>query len=190
MFKRLFVFIMLLLFSSTLVFAESGYDDQGNPNDPTVNDRANACYEGGSMEGKCDSIWEWECGWYLIQFEYDLLEHDGFPTWCASIIPPEILPEVLVDNTIFTYCGTLSFSGPWIFYYTGTPNQVGNLWYYHDDTTCTGNPQSVWTGGLIVEAASQSAAETICQNFYEFPWISSAGISGHSELWYCQDGLI
>ena len=32
-----------------------GVDDEGNTNDPAVNPRANACYEGGSMFDKCDN---------------------------------------------------------------------------------------------------------------------------------------
>lgn len=30
-------------------------DDQGQPNDPTINERANACYEDGILANKCDS---------------------------------------------------------------------------------------------------------------------------------------
>lgn len=92
--KRIIILLVFTLFSVVIVSAD-GIDDQGNPNDPNVNDRANACFEGGSMEGKCDTPWEWVCGWHLIQFEYDLTTREDFPNWCISILPPEILPEEL-----------------------------------------------------------------------------------------------
>ena len=44
---------LLLVFSLTIfVTAQEGVDDQGNPNNPDENQRANACYDGGSMETK------------------------------------------------------------------------------------------------------------------------------------------
>lgn len=93
MFKRSFITFIIILLTSSLAFA---VDDQGNPNDPTINPRANACYEDGSMADKCDTPWEWECGWHLIQFEEGLTTRGEFPSWCLSIIPPEILPEPLI----------------------------------------------------------------------------------------------
>lgn len=51
------------------------------PNDPNVNPDANACFEGGSMEGKCgDSEYLWIGGWYKIRFEYGLISRDIFPS--------------------------------------------------------------------------------------------------------------
>ena len=95
--------VLGLLLAVTAVLAA---DDEGNPNDPTENDRANACYEGGSLEGKCDQTdmdrdgtvedWEieamWECGWYLIRYEYALIPRDTVPGTCTPALPPEPTP--------------------------------------------------------------------------------------------------
>lgn len=104
MLKRFFLAFIVLLMTSSFAFA---LDDQGNPNDPNTNDRANACYEEGSMASKCDTEWEWVCGWHLIQFEYGLTDREEFPSGCISVIPPEILPEPLaiIVPTILTPSG-------------------------------------------------------------------------------------
>jgi hypothetical protein len=70
--RLMLVVLLLALFSIGTSFAQ-GVDDQGNPNDPTVNDRANACYEGGELEGKCDTPEEWAGGWFLIRYRAGLL---------------------------------------------------------------------------------------------------------------------
>lgn len=91
MLKRFIVLALVSLISSSLVFAE-GVDDQGNPNDPNVNDRANACYEGGDMVGKCDTVWEWVCGWHVIRLDAE--DEDSratFPQACVSLLPPVVI---------------------------------------------------------------------------------------------------
>lgn len=55
-------------------------------NDPELNPNANACLEGGSMAGKCNSDWEWTCGWHLIRLENGLISQDEFPGGCFSLI--------------------------------------------------------------------------------------------------------
>jgi hypothetical protein len=78
--------LMSLLFVGA-VFGLDGYDDRGNLNDPRVNERANACYDGGTLAGKCDTQVEWDAGWYLIRFEYGLIGCDGFPSAFAWAKP-------------------------------------------------------------------------------------------------------
>lgn len=87
--RRIFPLLIIMIFSTLLVVAE---DDQGN-NDPNDNERANACYNDGSLEGKCDTAWEWICGWHLIRFEEGILSREEFPPSCASLLPPEIEPD-------------------------------------------------------------------------------------------------
>lgn len=71
-----------------LTLAEAGKDDRGNPNDPRVNERANACYEGAAMEFKCgDDPVLWEAGWYLIRFQYGLIGADQVPDELKWVIP-------------------------------------------------------------------------------------------------------
>lgn len=84
MVRKIFL-LLFVLSSSILVFA---LDDRGNPNDPNVNERANACYENGSLAGKCNTDWEWEAGWYLIRFEAGLISRENFPAQFAILLPP------------------------------------------------------------------------------------------------------
>ena len=109
-----FILVIILAVVGFAVSASVGFDDQGNINDPAVNERANACFEGGSLEGKCNTTdidkdglienWEGEghytCGWYLIRFEYNLLGEDNLPEGCSyeeisssNITPPDLDDE-------------------------------------------------------------------------------------------------
>jgi hypothetical protein len=81
---------LLLVLSFSAIKAADSVDDQGNPNDPTANDRANACYDGGTLEGKCDSDLLWQAGWYLIRFEHGSLSRADFPGWLIWVLPPEV----------------------------------------------------------------------------------------------------
>ncbi|HEX2623463.1 MAG TPA: hypothetical protein VHL11_25050, partial [Phototrophicaceae bacterium] len=79
--------IVLLVMLVHPVFANGVGVDDGLPNDPNVNDQANACYDGGTLEGVCsvtdvngdkeitqqDIDWMWTAGWYLIRYQYGLL---------------------------------------------------------------------------------------------------------------------
>jgi hypothetical protein len=85
----IFLALILLVLSLRMAFADPGFDDKGQINDPTTNDRANACFEGGEMEGKCDTDWTWSCGWYLIRFQTGMIPRNLFPATCASLLPPE-----------------------------------------------------------------------------------------------------
>ena len=79
----LVVLLMLLTIPATVMAKESIGINQ------TEND--NECYEGGVMEGKCDTDWEWECGWYLYQLDHG---SQYFPEWCESLL--EGVPEITV----------------------------------------------------------------------------------------------
>ncbi len=81
---------LLLVLSFSAIKAADSVDDQGNPNDPAVNERANDCYEGGQLEDKCDSDLLWQAGWYLIRFRHGLLSRADFPGWLIWVLPPEV----------------------------------------------------------------------------------------------------
>lgn len=158
--KRLWIVLFILMFSVFAVSAE-GVDDQGNPNDPETNDRANACYEGGSMEGKCDTDWEWECGWHLIQFEYGLTERDEFPAWCISIIPPEIVPDELEGVVNNTPCKDIGIG--WVVFPSSNYLPTG-MYLLFSNNTCTTlsiDSPSVFTQPHVV-ANSVSSATALC----------------------------
>jgi hypothetical protein len=85
--KYLAIF-MILAMSVFVVLGQDNTDDQGNLNHPRENERANACYTGASMEGKCDTEWAWRCGWYIIRFEEQLYTREQVPASCESLISP------------------------------------------------------------------------------------------------------
>jgi len=73
--RRLTMLMVLLLIAAGAAFAQEGGDP--TPNDPTAREDANACYAGGTMDGKCaldadgdgvledfEEDWAWECGWF------------------------------------------------------------------------------------------------------------------------------
>lgn len=77
--KRVFALIItaaLFILSLGVMAAQ----DEPLPNDPNVNEAANACLEGGTLAGKC---WEdadmWNTGWYLIRYQYGMIDRDIFP---------------------------------------------------------------------------------------------------------------
>ena len=93
--------IMVFLLLSTL---SSTAETTNNPNnDPD----ANACYEGGTLAGSCDSMdvdddgdidksdvdWMWKCGFYLIRVEYGIYSPDILDGICLDIVEV-IVPEV------------------------------------------------------------------------------------------------
>jgi|GEM_PF-1558653 len=92
--KKYILMIVMALFAGILaVSAQDSIDDQGDVNDPNDNNRANACYEGGTLEGKCDTELMWQAGWYLIRYENDLLDRTEIPVWVNWVLPPEIAPD-------------------------------------------------------------------------------------------------
>ena len=88
------VIIVICVFASLMIAVQgllAGLDDRGNPNDPRTNERANACFEGGSMAGKCHAENEWEAGWYLIRFETGLITREQVPAqhrWTVDDVAP------------------------------------------------------------------------------------------------------
>jgi hypothetical protein len=83
--KSLYILILMSM-SIFNVSAKASIDDWGNPNSPQDNERANACYDGASMEGKCDTEWAWVCGWYIIRFDDGIYTNEQVPAACTSLI--------------------------------------------------------------------------------------------------------
>jgi len=104
--------IISLLAITVLANNQTGEDDQGNPNDPGINERANACFEYGTMENSCNTTdinengsvedweveWMWTCGWYKIRAEYGIIPLEQLPAGCEletgkdSTEPVEVFP--------------------------------------------------------------------------------------------------
>jgi hypothetical protein len=115
-------------------------------NDPTVNNDANACFEGGTLYDSCnttdvdddgnvdqtDKDWLWTCGWYLIRVESGIFSDDVLDGICQEII------DVVVEEVIVTkkkekkYCSTydVNFGGSWTIY--ELPNYIPGNTVYSD----------------------------------------------------------
>jgi len=152
--KRLLVVLMITIFATLLVHAE---DDQGNVNDPGENDRANACYDDGSMAGKCETDWEWECGWYFIRFEYGSLSRDNFPGWCASLLPAIVEDDAV--TVLATGAGCVPFLGEYIFFVSGDFLPSGTATY--SDPGCT-TSSGVTLIELVYSTTGAPGATAIC----------------------------
>lgn len=63
-----------------------GIDDDGMPNIPLFNERANACYGGGSLSGTCVTEADWQCGWAWIRLENGLIPREDLPQECHALL--------------------------------------------------------------------------------------------------------
>lgn len=97
--RSMLVLVASLAILITLVVAFAATDAE-TPNDPRVNPNANACYTGGSMEGKCGLDDElWIAGWYAIRLQYNLIDGNQVPIQYKWILPPASEPNNEADVT-------------------------------------------------------------------------------------------
>ncbi|MDQ7027775.1 MAG: hypothetical protein Q9P44_19715 [Anaerolineae bacterium] len=101
-FTIILAMFVMLLFAFSLTLAQDSVDDEGNLNNPRTNPRANACYDGAELGGKCDTsdldedgtveAWEkdlmWDCGWHYIRWQYGLVSREDFAPQCVWLLPP------------------------------------------------------------------------------------------------------
>lgn len=73
-----FALLSLAMLLVTLMFVPSAFADGID----------NECNEGGAMAGKCDTEWEWTCGWYLARFNRGELNYQTVPATCVILLPP------------------------------------------------------------------------------------------------------
>jgi hypothetical protein len=177
MLKKL-LFILFILSFSVLAFAQ---DDQGNPNDPALNERANACYEGGEWEGKCDTEIEWIGGWYRIRLRAGIFEREDIPSWLYWILDP--LPVEMVKETVWAGipagCYFLGGVGGQYFKWAGGfgPSPAMNA---YTDPACT-LVDGVWFPR--VAARNQAQANALCGTVAYNP-VAIPGTGGGS-FWRC-----
>lgn len=125
----------------------------------------NACFEGGLMAGKCDTEWEFICGYYLAQWlnngGWSNLANNTFPTWCnpASLLPARPQGDLAEDATT-DYCYSFIYDAPdpyadepYSIWYTGPANVLGNAIFYFTNATCSGGQTGNSFFG-VVDAAS------------------------------------
>jgi hypothetical protein len=158
--KRFFVLLFIVLVSAFSVFAQ---DDEPLPNDPRVNENANACAEGGQMEGKCnydfdgngvvddyEVAWAWECGWHMIRLDSGMISRSSLPDDCESIIDLDISCFQLGTFPIFIE-------------YNGIPNVAGNSVMYFEG--CGHEAIFTLSNSSLIYANSLQEATEICSQF-------------------------
>lgn len=185
MLKRTIFTMLIMLFSVVLVSAD-GVDDEGNPNDPNDNKRANACFDGGTLEGKCDTPWEWRAGWFLIRFEYGLINRQQFPTAFASILPPVEEPSVSAPSTPSTPSAncvqyttvpqSVNFAGGYILL-------AGDTWY-HNSADCTTGANVIGANLAAVYAPAPLDPLALCNLNGTFSSYLSIGYI--NDVYWCQ----
>ncbi len=74
------VLALVSLFTFSAAFAA---DDAHTDIDPN----ANACFEGGSLYGQCDTEAMWKAGWFRAQVELGALSADDVPAEFAWAVP-------------------------------------------------------------------------------------------------------
>jgi hypothetical protein len=112
---RFLLTVLLLVSMSIVVLAQEPL-----PNDPLVNDDANACFEGGTLEGRCLSEIDWQAGWYLIRYESGIITYDQIPFWARyAANPPGLFCEADWD-----------VDGPWSVYVLNGFIPAGTTWFW------------------------------------------------------------
>jgi hypothetical protein len=181
---------LIILVFAAIVGIQAQEDDQGVPNDPNNNERANACYEGGSMAGQCDTMEEWEAGYYLIRWEYGLLSTEDFPDFFNWALPDYVFVDedaAAPANCFVHNSGTKSLL------FNGNSGVGGNFSMWASDN-CTGSPLGSSAlsieNPIIVLASSGSAAGTICftlqaPDLYGIDSLSAYGYNAPSNMFVC-----
>jgi hypothetical protein len=81
------VLMVVSLLAAQAVFAQEEIADHANGHNPSLDPHANACLDGGTLAGKCDSEALWNAGWYLIRFEQGSIDVEHFPAEYAWVLP-------------------------------------------------------------------------------------------------------
>lgn len=161
--------ILGLLFIFTLLLSTTGLAGAQEPEIGTAAD--NACNEGGPMAGKCDTEWEWECGYYLARW----LSGGGWsgtytmPATCVLVLPPR--PPVIVVEApassgpaalVFPVGGCLFNGQQFYFDFAGSYFLPAGSPVY-DDNLCT---TSSATTHRLIYAPAPFDATALCQTAF------------------------
>lgn len=127
-------FVVLLM--SLAVMAQDAPAD-GSPAD-------NACFEGGSLAGKCDwptaaeRDWAWTCGWYIARVESGELAPSDVPAWCFYTMTADGGSGTYVVGKCYSIPGRADFRT------IKPPNTLDNIEFYHSEGgVCDGAPISL-----------------------------------------------
>ena len=160
-------------------------DDSGLPLCFTPAD--NECYEGGEMDARCSTVYDWIIGWYLARYNQGMFTRDDMPAWIASsLFPPEPEPSNS-DTGPATPANCLNLVAVAlpdddILLDFGLDHQLATI--FEARTRCT-VPLS--GGGIrfaMVFASSQSTAEAMCNTYFgvSHAWDYT---SVYPDLWRC-----
>lgn len=176
--------------------ADSGIaiPDWCNPN-TQQDDSDNAC-AGGLLDARCETDWEWICGYYLQQWE-DAGGWNGnyaFPDWCDpdSLLPPRPGTDTSHEDPV-SLIGCYN-DGTNSFYFGGTsPSPIE----WHDSVIdCSGTASNIYPGydaAYVFEATEVNEASQICATLYPpgillvaFTYYYSLhGFNSPPNLWGC-----
>ncbi len=159
--------IALLVIGASVALAQGGesVDDQGNVNDPNVNERANACYEGGEWEGKCDTLLMWMGGWFRIRLDYGVMTEAELPPGFAWVASPVWSPE-------YPSAWCESIGGGYYVDFNGTYYVIEPPDYY-DDNSCQNDRGS--SSSTYVFAPEGYDALELCNSVGMFSSVNPAG---------------
>lgn len=137
-------------------------------------DPENACFEGGAMAGKCNTDWEWVCGYYLAQWTnaggWQNPNNIPFPSWCnpQSLLPPTPAP-VIVDQAsgaIFPigFCVGIPVSSQSVSF-NGSYFIQGPFTYYNGTVNCDTTPSTQYSGTYVYAPAPFDPL-TLCKSAF------------------------
>lgn len=157
--KKFIVVLIVCLLGVLIVHAQESVDDEGNPNDPRVNERANACYAGAVWEYRCGNDQNlWDAGWYYIRLQSGVLSATEIPSpyWW-------ILPDESQGGNSFGVCKEYYILGA-VHYYAIFDSPTGDLEgdgdpFWMDDPTCAATAPLIFGGGWKVAFAPGGAAQ-------------------------------
>jgi hypothetical protein len=154
---------MKWLFGIALMFALFGVPATAQVDGEDLN----ACFAGGSMEGKCaldadgdgvledfETDWAWECGWYIGQLDAGLISFAQVPERCISVVPDSFRCFTFVPP----YPG--HSIQPHSIRYIGPPNVLNNTQVYRT-LDCSGVGVTPTVRGIIIADDWQDAYD-IC----------------------------
>ncbi len=172
--------IALLVIGASVALAQGGesVDDQGNVNDPNVNERANACYEGGEWEGKCDTLLMWMGGWFRIRLDYGVMTEAELPPGFAWVASPVWSPAVLALAPPSAGCvqrGSTKYVN-----FNGGYFLTGEITVYSDDTCAT--TSGTYESPLVYAPAGYNAL-VLCNLNGSFATVSQMDAY---DVWICQ----
>lgn len=173
--------LMVLALVAVGAMAVFAVDDEGNPNDPNVNDRANACFAGGTMEDRCyvdfnnDGVvdefeidWAWTCGWHLIRWEYGLIPSSAIPATCETLLPP-VMAEVAGSCQLYSVGRKINRDTPMIYVLFGDSGFLNTGAPTYSDAACQ-SLRSETVRSPIALADTEEEAQDICEaNSHLFP---------------------